>query len=98
LAYRAQPIFITSEVHQSQDWLPPFAAMDSATCNVIYVDRSVRAGTQITPTSTTEDIVAALGDAAELESSLSMLRDAFGEGTQFFSPHATIPNSRLTKT
>ncbi|KAK8048656.1 3'5'-cyclic nucleotide phosphodiesterase [Apiospora phragmitis] len=52
--------------------------MDSATCNVIYVDRNVRCDTQLANSSTAEDISAALGDSGELRSNVQLILHAFG--------------------
>ncbi|KAK9416140.1 putative Phosphodiesterase [Seiridium unicorne] len=53
--------------------------MDSATCNVIYVDRNVRNSIRLNTNSTTSDLDAALGESSELRENLSLLLDAFRE-------------------
>ncbi|KAK7923078.1 3' 5'-cyclic-nucleotide phosphodiesterase 2 [Apiospora marii] len=52
--------------------------MDSATCNVIYVDRNVRCDTQLANSSTAEDIGTALGDSGELRTNVQLILYAFG--------------------
>ncbi|KAK8114080.1 uncharacterized protein PG998_001430 [Apiospora kogelbergensis] len=52
--------------------------MDSATCNVIYVDRNVRCDTQLVNSSTEEDIGTALGDSGELRTNVQLILYAFG--------------------
>jgi hypothetical protein len=59
--------------------------MDSAICNVIYVDRNVRENAQLAITSTPEDVDATLGDSAELLRNLSLLINAFREGMSVLS-------------
>lgn len=54
--------------------------MDSATCNVIYVDRNVRCDTQLVNSSTEEDIGTALGDSGELRTNVQLILYAFGNG------------------
>ncbi|KAI0128919.1 3'5'-cyclic nucleotide phosphodiesterase [Xylariales sp. AK1849] len=54
-----------------------FAIMDSATCNVIYVDRNVRDDTLLSASSTETDVTAALGETGQLRANLSLLIDAF---------------------
>ncbi|KAH8673590.1 hypothetical protein BX600DRAFT_508839 [Xylariales sp. PMI_506] len=53
--------------------------MDSATCNVIYVDRNVRADTRLSSASTTADLDIALGESQDLRDNLRLLLDAFGD-------------------
>lgn len=54
--------------------------MDSATCNVIYVDRNVRDDTELRTLSTVSDVTAVLGESTELQANLKLLVDAFREG------------------
>lgn len=54
--------------------------MDSATCNIIYVDRNVRAESQLTAFSAPADIDVALGESVELRASVQLLLEAFGNG------------------
>lgn len=57
--------------------------MDSATCNVIYVDRNVCDDAQLSSRSATSDVDAALGQSGQLRANLSLLLDAFGDGTSW---------------
>ncbi|KAI1856185.1 uncharacterized protein JN550_013893, partial [Neoarthrinium moseri] len=50
--------------------------MDSATCNVIYVDRNVRGDAQLTAAS---DLDTILGEFSDLRANLSLLIAAFGD-------------------
>lgn len=62
--------------------MPPTATMDSAKCNVIYVDRNARENTSLY-SSTENDISAITGTseaASELRDNLDLLVNAFGEG------------------
>lgn len=54
--------------------------MDSATCNVIYVDRNVHNAGRLTAASNTLELDATLGDSHGLRANLSLLLAAFGEG------------------
>ena len=51
--------------------------MDSATCNVIYVDRNVRNATLLNTDSTTLDLETTLGESLQLRGNLALLIDAF---------------------
>lgn len=53
--------------------------MDSATCNVIYVDRNVRNATLLNTDSTTLDLETTLGESLQLRGNLALLIDAFRE-------------------
>lgn len=55
--------------------------MDSATCNVIYVDRNVRNATLLNTDSTTLDLETTLGESLQLRGNLALLIDAFREST-----------------
>ena len=57
--------------------------MDIATCNIIYVDRNVRAESQLTASSAPADIDVALGESIELRASVQLLLEAFGNGMFF---------------
>ncbi|KAK8089994.1 hypothetical protein PG997_004955 [Apiospora hydei] len=52
--------------------------MDSATCNVIYVDRNVRCDTELANSSSAEEIGTALGDSGELRTNVQLILYAFG--------------------
>lgn len=72
--------------------------MDSATCNVIYVDRNVRCDTQLANSSTAEDIGTALGDSGELRTNVQLILYAFGNGTSValcIYPSLAIPRSEF---
>ncbi|KAK6218994.1 E3 ubiquitin-protein ligase bre1 [Pestalotiopsis sp. IQ-011] len=55
--------------------------MDSATCNVIYVDRNVRTTTLLTTDSSAPYLDATLGESLHLRGNVALLIDAFRENT-----------------
>lgn len=67
--------------------------MDSATCNIIYVDRNVRAESQLTASSAPADIDVALGESVELRASVQLLLEAFGNG-MFFKKYIYIKHQK----
>ncbi len=60
--------------------MPLFAVMDSAECNVIYVDRNAHEDRVYGPPANGSDTESEVSENGELQNNLDLLANAFGVG------------------